>query len=282
MSNKAGTLYIVATPIGNLEDISPRAQRLLSEVDAIAAEDTRHSRKLLDHLGIHTPMFAVHEHNEREMSHKILERLQNGESIALIADAGTPLISDPGYVLVNEARAVGLEVVPVPGASALITALSAAGLPTDRFIFEGFLPSKKLAREKHLQSLAHESRTLVFYESPHRIVASIEAMLAAFGGSRRLVLARELTKRFETFIVGSLDEVLERVSVDEDQQRGEFVIIVAGADEPGTHGDAEADRILQVLLAELPVKQAARLAAQITGLKKNELYARALQNTLEK
>lgn len=282
MSNKAGTLYIVATPIGNLEDISPRAQRLLSEVDAIAAEDTRHSRKLLDHLGIHTPMFAVHEHNEREMSHKILERLQNGESIALIADAGTPLISDPGYVLVNEARAAGLEVVPVPGASALITALSAAGLPTDRFIFEGFLPSKKLAREKHLQSLAHEPRTLVFYESPHRIVASIEAMLAAFGGSRRLVLARELTKRFETFIVGSLDEVLERVSVDEDQQRGEFVIIVAGADEPGTHGDAEADRILQVLLAELPVKQAARLAAQITGLKKNELYARALQNTLEK
>jgi 16S rRNA (cytidine1402-2'-O)-methyltransferase len=282
VSNKAGTLYIVATPIGNLEDITPRAQRVLTEVDAIAAEDTRHSRKLLDYLGIHTPMFAVHEHNEREMSHKIIERLQTGESIGLIADAGTPLISDPGYVLVNEARAAGLEVVPIPGASALVTALSAAGLPTDRFIFEGFLPSKKLAREKHLQSLANEPRTLVFYESPHRIVASIEAMLSAFGGARRVVIARELTKRFETFITGSLDEVMERVEADEDQRRGEFVVIVAGADEAESAVDAEADRILQLLLAELPVKQAARLAADITGLKKNELYSRALQNTLEK
>lgn len=282
MSNKAGTLYIVATPIGNLEDITPRAQRVLAEVAAIAAEDTRHSRKLMDHLGINTPMFAVHEHNERKMSGKILERLQTGESIALISDAGTPLISDPGYVLVNEARAAGLDVVPVPGASALVTALSAAGLPTDRFIFEGFLPSKKLAREKHLQSLANESRTLVFYESPHRIVASIEAMLSAFGGARQVVIARELTKRFETFISGSLSEVLEAIERDDDQRRGEFVIMLAGADEAGADVDAEADRILQLLLAELPVKQAARLAAEITGLKKNELYSRALRNTMEK
>jgi 16S rRNA (cytidine1402-2'-O)-methyltransferase len=276
VSIEAGTLYIVATPIGNLEDMTPRGRRILDEVDAIAAEDTRHSRHLLEHLAISTPMFALHEHNEREISGKILNRLRQGESLALISDAGTPLISDPGYVLVNEARAAGLNVIPVPGASALITALSAAGLPTDRFIFEGFLPARGPAREKHLLSLVTEARTVVFYESPHRIEASLAAMSAVLGGDRRVVIARELTKRFETWLTGTLLDVCARVKLDENQRRGEFVVMLAGAPQAPSDVQAQAEQVLRILVKELPIKQAARLAADITGARKNDLYKRAL------
>lgn len=261
--------------------MTPRGRRILDEVDAIAAEDTRHSRHLLEHLAINTPMFALHEHNEREMSGKILDRLRGGESIALISDAGTPLISDPGYVLVNAARAAGLSVIPVPGASAIITALSAAGLPTDRFIFEGFLPAKGAAREKHLQGLVAELRTVVFYESPHRIEASLAAMAEVLGADRRVVVARELTKRFETWLTGTLVEVCEMVKVDENQRRGEFVVMLAGAPEASSDLQAEAEQILRILVKELPVKQAARLAADITGARKNDLYKRALSLAAE-
>lgn len=276
MSIEAGTLYIVATPIGNLEDLTPRARRILDEVDAIAAEDTRHSRRLLEHIAVDTPMFALHEHNERDVSGKILGRLRQGESLALISDAGTPLISDPGYVLVNEARSAGLKVIPIPGASALITALSAAGLPTDRFIFEGFLPAKAVAREKHLQTLAAESRTVVFYESPHRIEASLASMAEVLGGDRQVVVARELTKRFETWLTGTLVDVCEMINADENQRRGEFVVMLAGAEEVVSDLKAEAERVLRILVKELPVKQAAHLAAELTGARKNDLYKRAL------
>lgn len=275
VSTQSGTLFIVATPIGNLEDLSPRAQRVLGEVDRIAAEDTRHSRRLLDHFGIATPMLALHEHNEPVASAGLIARLLQGESIALISDAGTPLISDPGYVLVREARQAGIPVVPVPGPSALITALSACGLPTDRFVYEGFLPSKRAARRKQLEQLAAESRTLVFYEAPHRIEDTLADLRELFGDSREAVLARELTKRFETFLTGDLATLAGQLQADEDQRRGEFVIIVHGAPE-ATVDRHETDRVLRILLEELPLKQAARLAAAIRGERKNELYQRAL------
>lgn len=275
MSTKSGTLFIVATPIGNLEDLSPRAQRVLGEVDRIAAEDTRHSRRLLDHFAITTPMLALHEHNEPVASAGLIARLGQGENIALISDAGTPLISDPGYVLVREARAAGIQVVPVPGPSALITALSASGLPTDRFIYEGFLPSKQAARRKQLELLAGESRTLVFYEAPHRIEDTLADLREIFGDSREAVLARELTKRFETFLAGDLASLAAQLQLDEDQRRGEFVLIVHGAP-PAQGRSPEGDRVLRILLGELPLKQAAQLAASITGERKNELYQRAL------
>jgi 16S rRNA (cytidine1402-2'-O)-methyltransferase len=275
VSTKSGTLFIVATPIGNLEDLSPRAQRVLAGVDRIAAEDTRHSRRLLDQFGITTPMLALHEHNEPTASAGLIARLLQGEDIALISDAGTPLISDPGYVLVREARQAGIQVVPVPGPSALITALSACGLPTDRFVYEGFLPSKQAARRSQLEQLATEARTLVFYESPHRIEGTLADLREIFGDAREAVLARELTKRFETFLSGDLATLAARLHADEDQRRGEFVIIVRGAPvmETGTH---EGERVLRILLEELPLKQAAHLAAAISGERKNDLYQRAL------
>lgn len=276
MSTQPGTLFIVATPIGNLEDLSPRAQRILAEVDQVAAEDTRHSRRLLEQFAIQTPMFALHEHNEQAGSARLLGRLLRGENIALISDAGTPLISDPGYVLVREARQAGIKVVPIPGPSALVTALCAAGMPTDRFVFEGFLPSRTAARLAALEALAAETRTLVFYEAPHRIEQTLQDLCEVFGPGREAVLARELTKRFETFLGGDLAGLVARLAADPDQRRGEFVVIVHGAPSAVTES-AETDRLLRLLLAELPVKQAARVAAAISGGRKNELYQRALE-----
>ena len=273
-----GTLYVVATPIGNLEDISARALRILSEVALIAAEDTRHSARLLQHFGIVTPLQACHEHNEREQGGRFIGRLQAGEDVALISDAGTPLISDPGYHLVRQARAAGIRVVPVPGACALIAALSAAGLPSDRFIFEGFLPAKMAARRARLELLREEPRTLIFYEAPHRILECIEDMHLVFGAERLALLGRELTKTFETLKGLPLGELSRWISADSNQQRGECVVLVAGWTAPDTDEvvSSEAMRILDLLLKEMPLKRAAALAAEITGERKNVLYQVAL------
>jgi 16S rRNA (cytidine1402-2'-O)-methyltransferase len=277
MTGTAGVLYVVATPIGNLQDITARAIDTLGRVALVAAEDTRHSRKLLAHYGIGTPLLALHEHNEREQTQKLLARLAAGEDVALISDAGTPLISDPGFYLVRAARAAGLLVVAVPGASACIAALSIAGLPTDRFVFEGFLPSKQVARAKRLQALQDESRTLVFYESSHRIVACLADMVATLGGEREAVLARELTKTFETTRGGSLQELHDWLLEDDNQQRGEFVIMVHGRSGQPDSIDAADRHVLEVLLQELPLKQAAALTAKITGLPRNRLYDYGLE-----
>ena len=277
MSIQCGVLYIVATPLGNLGDMSPRAVEVLSGVDVIAAEDTRHSAPLLRHFGIRAPCIALHEHNEREASPAIVERLAQGGSVALISDAGTPLVSDPGYHLVHAARTQGIRVVPVPGPCALIAALSASGLPSDRFVFEGFLPSRSGARRTRLAELANESRTLIFYESPHRILDCVDDMAAVFGTDRQAVIARELTKLFETIHSDSLAGLCDWLRSDENQQRGEFVILVRGSMlEHDNKSEAEAQRVLRILVTELPIKQAAALAAQITGWKKNALYDYAL------
>lgn len=277
-SVQPGTLYVVATPIGNLDDISARALRILREVALIAAEDTRHSARLLQHFGIPTPLAACHEHNEREQGGRFLARLQAGEDVALISDAGTPLISDPGYHLVRQVRAAGISVVPVPGACALIAALSAAGLPSDRFIFEGFLPAKAAGRRARLELVREEPRTLIFYEAPHRILECLEDMREIFGAERPALLARELTKTFETLQGLPLAELCRWVAADSNQQRGECVVLVAGWQAP--EGDeavsAEALRVLDLLLAEMPLKRAAALAAEITGVRKNLLYQVAL------
>jgi len=274
----SGVLYVVATPIGNLQDISARALDVLRSVALIAAEDTRHSRKLLSHYGIGTPLLAVHEHNEREVTDKLLQRLSGGKDIALISDAGTPLISDPGFYLVRAARREGLRVVPVPGPSALLAALSVAGLPSDRFMFEGFLPSKQAARRQRLQVLADVPATLVFYESSHRICESLQDMADCLGGAREASVARELTKTFETILQGSLDELIEQVTADSNQQKGEFVVLVQGAPaRERSDVDAAALRMLDLLVAELPLKQAAGLVAKITGLSKNVLYEEGLK-----
>nr|WP_067298778.1 16S rRNA (cytidine(1402)-2'-O)-methyltransferase [Marinobacterium profundum] len=270
-------LYVVATPIGNLADMTARAIEVLQTVTLIAAEDTRHSARLMAHFNIKTPMISVHDHNERQRIERIIERLAAGESIALISDAGTPLISDPGFVLVRAVREAQFRVVPVPGCSALVTALCAAGLPSDRFVFEGFLPAKSLARRQRLDALAREERTLIFYESTHRILASLEDMQACFGAGRMVVAARELTKTFETIKGAPVSELLDWMRQDANQQRGEFVVLVQGA--PTAAEDEvniEAMRVLDVLLEELPIKQAAALAAKLTGLKKNFLYQAAL------
>ena len=278
-SNSAGTLYVVATPIGNLDDISARALRVLREVAVIAAEDTRHSSRLLQHFGIATPLAACHEHNEREEGGRFLVRLQAGDDVALISDAGTPLISDPGYHLVRQARAAGIRVVPVPGACALIAALSAAGLPSDRFIFEGFLPAKAAARRARLELLKEEPRTLIFYEAPHRILECLADLAAVFGPERPALLGRELTKTFETLQGLPLEQLHAWVEADSNQQRGECVLVVAGWQAPqGEEAvNAEAIRVLDLLLGELPVKRAAALAAEITGVRKNLLYQLALE-----
>nr|WP_272890828.1 16S rRNA (cytidine(1402)-2'-O)-methyltransferase [Stutzerimonas sp. S1] len=275
----AGTLYVVATPIGNLEDLSARALRVLREVALIAAEDTRHSARLMAHFGISTPLMACHEHNERVEGGRFLERLQAGADVALISDAGTPLISDPGYHLVRQVRAAGIRVVPVPGACALIAALSASGLPSDRFIFEGFLPAKAAGRRARLELLREEPRTLIFYEAPHRILECLEDLEAVFGGERAAVLGRELTKTFETLKGLPLGELRAWVEADANQQRGECVLVVAGWQAPVGDGlvGSEALRVLDLLLAELPLKRAAALAAEITGVRKNLLYQLALE-----
>lgn len=272
---------MVATPIGNLGDMTPRAVEVLQQVDRIAAEDTRHSAGLMRHFAISTPMLSLHEHNERQKVAALLQRLTAGENIALISDAGTPLISDPGYVLVREAQRAGIRVVPIPGASALIAALSTSGLPTDRFSFEGFLPAKGGPRRKLLETLRQEQRTLAFYESPHRILDSLADMTAVFGEARQAVVARELTKTFETIRHDSLGSLLEWVRGDANQQKGEFVVLVHGAEEAGEGIDPEACRIAGLLAEELPLKQAAALAAKISGEKKNALYKYLLGRSKE-
>jgi len=274
-----GTLYVVATPIGNLEDISARALRVLREVALIAAEDTRHSSRLLAHFGIQTPLAACHEHNERNEGGRFIERLQAGDDVALISDAGTPLISDPGYHLVRQARAAGVVVVPVPGACALIAALSAAGLPSDRFIFEGFLPAKAAARRTRLEALKEEPRTLIFYEAPHRLLESLGDFEDVFGGERMAVLGRELTKTFEILKGLPLAALRAWVEADSNQQRGECVLLVEGWEAPQGESavSAEALRVLDLLLAEMPLKRAAAVAADITGVRKNLLYQAALE-----
>lgn len=278
MAQPPGTLYIVATPIGNLDDISGRALDVLEAVDRIAAEDTRHSQRLLNHHGIHTPLSSLHEHNERQKLEGLLAELEQGRSLALISDAGTPLISDPGFPLVRAARERGIRVVPVPGCNAAICALSAAGLPTDRFVFEGFLPAREGQRENRLRELAEEPRTLVFYESSHRVLDSLASMAAVFGAARHAVVARELTKTYETIKDGTLAELLAWMQADAQQQKGEFVVLVEGAPARASDAlDAETERVLATLLGELSVKQSAALAAKLTGVAKKRLYERALE-----
>jgi len=272
VSIEKGTLYVVATPIGNLADLSHRAREVLAAVDVIAAEDTRHTRGLLSHFGIERPLVSLHEHNERKVLEDLLARLAAGASVAQVSDAGTPLVSDPGFHLVRAAQEAGIRVVPVPGPSAVLTALCAAGVPTDRFVFEGFLPAKEGARRKRLEALAAEPRTLVFFEAPHRIAETLADMATTLGGAREAALARELTKTFETIRRAPLAELACWVAEDPNQRRGELVIVVHGAPATENELDAEALRILKLLAAELPPRQAAALAAEITGKKKNLLY----------
>lgn len=269
-------LYIVATPIGNVCDISIRALHVLSIVDAIACEDTRNTGHLLRRYDLHKPLIAAHEHNEREVADKIIARLQQGERIALVSDAGTPAVSDPGARIVDAVRAAGCTVIPLPGASASITALSASGFVNDQFYFAGFLPNKAKQRDTLLAQLSTQTATLIFYEAPHRITETIDALLAAFGPERHIVLAREITKMFETIHRCPLAEAPAWLAADAHRQKGEFVLIVEGATRQEDDSTAH-DHLLEILLAELPVKQAAQLAAQITGQKKNALYDRALQ-----
>ena len=267
-----GTLHIVATPIGNLGDLSPRALETLRTVAAICAEDTRHTRQLLSHFGLERPLLALHQHNEDTQAAQLVARLLAGDSLALVSDAGTPLVSDPGYRLVRAARAAGVRVSPVPGACAAIAALSVAGLPSDRFVFEGFLPAKASARRERLARLASEPRTLLFYESAHRIEDALTDMVAAFGGARPAVLARELTKLFETVLDGTLIELQARVAADANQRKGEFVVIVEGAGDDADAKVVEGRRLYAKLSEHLPPSTAAKLAAELSGAPRKALY----------
>lgn len=273
-SHKTGTLWVVATPIGNLGDMSHRATEVLGRVKVIAAEDTRRTGTLLNHFDIRTPMLSCHEHNEAARMVELLAYLERGEDVALVSDAGTPLISDPGFALVREARARGIRVSPVPGPSALAAALSVAGLPTDRFLFEGFLPFRREARKKQLARLADEQRTLLFYESTHRIVDMLGDCAEILGPDRPAVLARELTKVFESVTAGTLSELVVALASGDEPAKGEFVVVVGSAADPGRDGavTGEARRVLEILAAELPPSQAAKLAAAITGAKRKQLY----------
>jgi 16S rRNA (cytidine1402-2'-O)-methyltransferase len=274
VSNEPGCLYVVATPIGNLEDITPRAARVLAEVDRVLAEDTRHTRRLLSHLGLKQSLQSLHDHNETGLVAALVRDLREGRRLALVSDAGTPLISDPGFPLVRACRAAGIRVVAVPGPSALTAALSVAGLPTDRFRFEGFLPRKSQSRRERLAGLAAEQVTLVFYEAAHRIVDALNDCVAVLGPERPAVLARELTKRHETVRSDALDGLRDWVSADPEQQLGEIVLMIAGRADTG---DAEIDdRLLKLLLAELPVRQAVSIVSRFTGEPKNAVYRRAL------
>ncbi|MFT3897006.1 MAG: 16S rRNA (cytidine(1402)-2'-O)-methyltransferase [Thermomonas sp.] len=275
-----GTLHVVATPIGNLGDLSPRALEVLRAVDAVCAEDTRHSRRLLAHFGIERPLLAVHEHNEGDIAAKLVERLLAGESLALVSDAGTPLVSDPGFRLVRAAREAGIRVSPVPGACAFVAALSVAGLASDRFVFEGFLPAKASARRERLAALASEPRTLVFYESAHRIADALADCVVAFGGERPAVLARELTKLFETVLDGTLGEIRSTVEADEHQRKGEFVLLVQGAGEDADAKIAEGRRLYAKLCEVLKPSQAAKLAAELSGAPRKALYGGDAQDQL--
>ncbi len=267
-----GTLYVVATPIGNLGDLSPRALDALRAVAAICAEDTRHTRQLLAHYGIEKPLLALHEHNEGEVAQRLVARLLAGESLARVSDAGTPLVSDPGFRLVRAARGAGIKVSPLPGPCAFIAALSVAGLPSDRFAFEGFLPAKAGARRERLARLAGEVRTLAFYESAHRIEDSLADMATAFGVDRPAVLARELTKLFETVLDGTLGELRTRIAADPNQRKGEFVVLVQGVGEDADARIAEGRRLYAKLGEHLPPSTAAKLAAELSGAPRKALY----------
>lgn len=271
MSMQTGRLYVVATPIGNLGDITLRAVEVLKRVDLIAAEDTRHTAGLLSHLGIDAKTLSFHEHNEQQRSQQLVELLLAGKEIALVSDAGTPLICDPGYRIVSACRERGVDVIPLPGASAVIAALSASGLPTDRFLFEGFLPRTQVKRRKRLQQLIDFPSTLVFYESPHRILHCLDDMRSLFGEDRRVVVARELTKLYETIIDQPLGRLLQTMTADNNQQRGEFVVMVAASENRVTL-PGSVERVLQILADEMPPNQAARVAARISGQPKRELY----------
>lgn len=266
-----GNLYIVATPIGNLEDITYRAVSILQQVDLVAAEDTRHSQKLLQHYSVNTPMFALHDHNEKHKSAVLIDKLQSGKSIALISDAGTPLISDPGYHLVSTCREAGVKVVPIPGPSAVITAISAAGLATDEFCFKGFLPVKAVAKEQAISALIETSSTSIFYEAPRRVEDTLKVFESVLP-QRTMVLAKELTKQYETFVSGTASTILEWLREDPARTKGEFVLMVAGAPKSQEDIPSEAINLLHALSEELPLKKAAALVAKHYDLKKNALY----------
>ena len=269
-------LYVVATPIGNLADMVPRAVHTLQSVSVIACEDTRHSKKLLEHFSIDTPCTAYHDHTDQRSAHKILSRLADGDDVALISDAGTPLISDPGYRLVAQARNQGIPVIPIPGACAAISALSVSGLPTDKFRFVGFLPAKSTQRQKVLETLKSVPDTLVFYEAPHRICAALNDALEVFGSERIAFMAREISKTFETYLYGTIEELLAQVSADSNQQRGEIVLVLAGNTASNQNLSANAEKIVKILMYDLPITKAASLAAKITGDDKKQLYQLAL------
>ncbi|GAB1262214.1 16S rRNA (cytidine(1402)-2'-O)-methyltransferase [Aurantivibrio plasticivorans] len=275
---KLGTLYVVATPIGNLADMVPRAVETLQLVQLIAAEDTRHSKRLMEHFHISTPMVAYHDHNEQESTKGLLKRLAEGDSIALISDAGTPLVSDPGYRLVRAARQAGIPVVPIPGACAAITALSVAGVPSDKFSFEGFLPNKSTQRIAVFEALVNHTHTLIFYEAPHRLLDCLRDLQTVFGEEREIVLARELTKTYETVVDGSVADLIDFVSQDNNQQKGEIVLVVRGSSrEKQDDVSIEAQRVLNIL-GDLPPKKAAAYTAEITGVNKKMLYQWLVDN----
>lgn len=270
-----GSLYIVATPIGNLADITQRALDTLHQVDLIAAEDTRHSGKLLSHFGIQTRMFPLHDHNEKQKSQSLINKIKEGQNIALISDAGTPLISDPGYNLVNIAREQSVNVVPIPGPSAVITALSAAGLPTDKFMFCGFLPVKQQAKATELAALKQADFTTVFYESPRRVVDTLRAINEVLGSDREVVLAKELTKHYEAFCKGNAEYIIQWLDEDPDRQQGEMAVIIS-PNKQKEQLSADAEALLRRLMLELPIKKAAAITAELHDLKKNDLYKLAL------
>jgi 16S rRNA (cytidine1402-2'-O)-methyltransferase len=271
-----GKLYIVATPIGNLSDITIRAVDILKNVDLVLAEDTRHSKKLFAHYEIETPLRPFHEHNEKDKTEAIINEISSGKLIAMISDAGTPLISDPGYHLVSQAKKAGINVIPIPGPSALIAALSSSGLASNRFTFFGFLPSKQVARIKFLQTKINLDETIIFYESPKRILSTLEDMLDVFGGSREVCLAKEITKSFETILTDKLPHLIEYLEADANHQKGEFVILVSPADKiDSIESERQLDKILPILCAEMGASKAAKLAAKITGIDKKHCYKRA-------
>jgi 16S rRNA (cytidine1402-2'-O)-methyltransferase len=274
----SGILFIVATPIGNLDDITFRAVETLKSVDLVLAEDTRHSQKILNHFNIKTPISAFHDYNEREKCNTVIDKLKQGDSIALISDAGTPLISDPGYILVSAAKKNSVNVVPIPGPSALIAALSASGIPSDRFSFFGFLPSKQNARIKTLKTFASRPETIIVYESPKRIMATLTDMLFVFGEERKVCLAKELTKNFETILTTNIPNLIDYISADPGHQKGEFVLLISSTANKGQlELDQQLDRLLLVLCSEMGSSKAAKLAAKITGIDKKYCYQRAIE-----